>query len=345
LVEASGKNEALRSAGFEVSGTWVPSNISVSTGTTAAFTAPDGSTDADKLVESAVSGLHICQQTITLTSGATYTVSCFVKAAERTLGRLRVLGSGAATDLEFNLTLGTVSGGTNPFIQNYGNEWYRIGTTFAATQASNNFVIFIKDASGAINYLGDGTSGFYVWGAQLETGSVATTYIPTTTGSASRNADQIVASGALVSGLIGQTEGTMYAEFSVDFNNRNADILSVDGGSASDGFFISLRSSSVVQLLVRTASANALIFQRTGAYPTGVNKLAVAYKNGDFAICLNGTTVQTSTSSITMPSVSIIRANLGNAILYTLDQQLRIRAAALYTTRLTNEQLAFITQP
>ena len=135
----------------------------------------------------------------------------------------------------------------------------------------------------------------------------------------------------------------MYAEFFIDFNNRDADILSLDGGSTSDGFFMSIRSSSVVQLIVRTASANALIFQRAGAYPTGVNKLAVAYKNGDFAICLNGTTVQTNTSSITMPSVSINRAGLGQSRLYPLNQQLRIRAVELHPNRLTNAQLATLT--
>ena len=169
---------------------------------------------------------------------------------------------------------------------------------------------------------------------QMELGSVATSVIPTTTGSVTRNADVISVTG--VAGLIGQTEGTIYAEFFVDFNNRDADILSLDGGSTSDGFFMSIRSSSVVQLIVRTASANALIFQRAGAYPTGVNKLAVAYKNGDFAICLNGTTVQTDTSSITMPSVSINRAGLGQNRLYSLNQQLRIRAASIYQTRLPN---------
>ena len=106
---------------------------------------------------------------------------------------------------------------------------------------------------------------------------------------------------------------------------------------------MSIRSSSVVQLIVRTASANALIFQRTGAFSAGVNKLAVAYKNGDFAICLNGTTVQTNTSSITMPSVSINRAGLGQNRLYNLSQQLRILDAALYTTRLSNAELAALT--
>jgi hypothetical protein len=84
-------------------------------------------------------------------------------------------------------------------------------------------------------------------------------------------------------------------------------------GSAN-GIFVSYRSSSVVQLIVRTSSTNALIFQRIGSYPSGKNKIAVAYKNGDFAISLNGTAAQVNTSSITMPtsldSVALFGDNL-----------------------------------
>ena len=114
--------------------------------------------------------------------------------------------------------------------------------------------------------------------------------------------------------------------------------------NSNNGFFMSLRDTSVVQLIVRTLGNNELIFQRVGAFSIGVNKLAMAYKNGDFAICLNGTAVQTNTNNITMPSVSINKVGLGDSALYVLDRQLRIRSVALYTTRLTNAQLQSLTQ-
>ena len=177
---------------------------------------------------------------------------------------------------------------------------------------------------------------------QGEVGPVATSPIATTIATGTRNADVVTLSGA-VSGCIGQTEGTLYAEVDIQFNNRNADIIGLDSGSSANGFYLTIRSSSVIELRVRQNSTNALIFQRTGAYPVGINKIAVSYKNGDFAISLNGTTTQVDTSTITMPSVAITRASVVPSVNFTLDQSVRVRAAALYTTRLTNAELQSLT--
>jgi hypothetical protein len=177
---------------------------------------------------------------------------------------------------------------------------------------------------------------------QIELGAVPTTFIPTTAAAVTRNADVVTLSDA-VSGCIGQTEGTIYAEFDVAFNNRDTDIISLDSGGTQNGFFVTIRSSSVAQLIVRQGATNALVFQRVGAVPVGVNKIAVSYKNGDFAISLNGTAAQVDTTSITMPSVAISRATIGLGQLYTLGQPVKIRSSALYTTRLTNAELAALT--
>ena len=235
------------------------------------------------------------------------------------------------------ITLGTSTACTGS-VENYGNGWYRVAvrmTTGASPTGSP--VTYLMRLPAALST----GQGFLTALPQLETGSVATSYIPTTTAAITRGADVISKTG--VSSLIGQTEGTIYAEFSVDFNNRNADILSINAGNSNNGFFMSLRDTSVVQLIVRTLGNNELIFQRVGAFSIGVNKLAMAYKNGDFAICLNGTAVQTNTNNITMPSVSINKIGLGDSALYALDRQLRIRATALLPTRLTNAQLQALT--
>ena len=332
LVEPSAQNLLQRSEEFE-NAYWSKSFGNVTQDQT---TAPNGLTTADKYVVSNGQPPNSpIIRSFSFAINTTYTLSLFVKRADYDTAsiRLNTTETGLISNF-FNLASGTA---TNNQIQNYGNGWYRVWVTFTtAATVTNGQVQLIRDAD-----VRDGVAGIFIWGAQLELGSVPTSYIPTTTAAVTRSAD--VVSNTVASSLIGQTEGTMYAEFFIDFNNRDADILSLDGGSTSDGFFMSIRNSSVVQLIVRTASANALIFQRAGAYPTGVNKLAVAYKNGDFAICLNGTTVQTNTSSITMPSVSINRAGLGQSRLYPLNQQLRIRAVELHPNRLTNAQLATLT--
>lgn len=365
LVEPSAQNLAFHSTDWTnnwnagtASGTTVITNSVISL-------APDGTATANEIYPTSGNTNHVrtsnSTTAVTYVSGTVYTQSAFFKAGIGVGIRVQLSNPAARFSqsgyANFDLSAGTVlvvSGTTADTnraarIENYGNGWYRCSYTATCTSAGTGVGVIatLISASGdtrSPSFEGTVTDYLLGWGAQVETGSVATSYIPTTTAAVTRNAEVVTVTGA-VSGSIGQTEGTMYAEFFVDFNNRDADIFSVDGGSTSDGFFMSIRNSSVVQLIVRTASANALIFQRTGTYPTGVNKLAVAYKNGDFAICLNGTTVQTNTSSITMPSVSINRASLGRTSLYNLNQQLRIRAAALYTTRLTNTQLALLTSP
>ena len=363
LVEPAATNLAFHSTDW--TSNWGNTAITVVTGTTAT-TDPFGTNLANAISPTSGNTAHIAQSnnptTTTYTSGTVYTQSAFFKQGTGVAGRYAQLTFPGPIFSQlgyanFDLQLGTLavvsgtSADTNraASIENFGNGWYRCRLTATCTLSATavGFGLVLATASGAVratSFSGTVTDVIYGVGAQLETGSVATSYIPTTTAAVTRSADVISVTGA-VSGSIGQTEGTMYAEFFVDFNNRNADILSVDGGSTSDGFFMSIRNSSVVQLAVRTASVNALIFQRAGVYPTGVNKLAVAYKNNDFAICLNGTAVQTNTSSIVMPSVSINRFSIARSSLNNLDQQLRIRAVALYTTRLTNADLLLLTLP
>jgi hypothetical protein len=295
---------------------------------------------------------------VALASGSTYTISFFVKkTVTHTIGGYYALITGAASgnlgagfDVSGSFSSGSIfdtAGTTNRIrrVEQWGTDVFRCSETFTMT-ASGTLTSFFLAPVASITSNNNSSVGTQLGFAapQIELGSVPTSFIPTTTASVTRNADVVAVSGA-VSGSIGQTEGTIYAEFSVDFNNRNADILSLNTGVSDNGFFMSVRDNSVVQLIVRPAGDNALIFQRTGAFSIGVNKLAMAYKNGDFAICLNGTAVQTNTSNITMPSVSINKVSLGESALYVLNQQLRIRAADLYTTRLTNAELAALTTP
>jgi hypothetical protein len=98
---------------------------------------------------------------------------------------------------------------------------------------------------------GDGTSGIYIYGAQLEEGSYSTSYIPTYGTSQTRSKDSCIKTG--ISSLIGQTEGTLFAEFEIPVNTQNGDIIAIRNGTGSaNGIFVSYRSSSVVQLIVRT---------------------------------------------------------------------------------------------
>ena len=343
LVEASGTNLALQSAGFQVSGNWTPTNTSVSTGTTAAFTAPDGTTDADLLTSTSASSCNIAQD-MTIASG-TYTISVFGKAGTShilSLGNIARGARGAWFNLNAGVVTGTVNGGSAS-MQNYGNGWYRcIYTSSGIVSGSNTFIVSLSDAANGTT----ATSGtnLYVWGAQLETGSIATTYIPTTAAAVSRAADVISASGALVSGLIGQTEGTIYAEVDVKALQGSVAKTFIDIGATNNRIFIGFTSlaSNTIRLQIDTSANPVRVDIRSAVSSAGIIKVAAAYQSGNCVLYVNGVagtvSANDSFSFSTLSNVFIGQTIAGTAFLND-----RIRAAALYTTRLSNDQLAELT--
>ena len=185
-------------------------------------------------------------------------------------------------------------------------------------------------------------STFYVWGAQLETGSVATSYIPTTTAAVTRNADLIFVSGA-VSGAIGQTEGTIYAEVDVRNFTVNSRIISISNGTQSNRITTLFFGNNAIRLLATVAGAGQVSITST-TLSAGIIKLAIGYALNDYAFYINGVQVGTSSLALVPACNSVILGSVdslssGNAF------NDRIRVAALYTTRLTNAQLAALTTP
>jgi hypothetical protein len=180
---------------------------------------------------------------------------------------------------------------------------------------------------------------------QMEQSSVATSPIPTTTGSASRNADQIVASGALVSGLIGQTEGTIYAEVDVKALQGTVAKTFIDIGATNNRIFIGFTSlaSNTIRLQIDTSANPARVDIRSTVSSAGIIKVAAAYQSGNCVLYVNGVagtvSANDSLSFSTLSSVFIGQTIAGTAFLND-----RIRPAALYTTRLTDAQLAELTR-
>jgi hypothetical protein len=183
---------------------------------------------------------------------------------------------------------------------------------------------------------------------QMEQSSVATSPIPTTTGSASRNADQIVASGALVSGLIGQTEGTIYAEVVAQPYNNSLfpAILQVEDGADSQRFALFVNASGGVRLRLNSTNNNIALdaTSPTSLIAGQVYKIAAAFAfDGTSALYINGV-FQASGSVASGPfSSALNRVNVGSRGGAFISPS-RIRAAAIYTTRLSNDQLANLTR-
>jgi hypothetical protein len=331
--------------------------LTITTGSTD-FLAPDGASGSiTKYVGGAASGAN--QQAyyvggnITASASGVHTFSLFVKAGATNplnfcaIGFALYTGASGTFTSYFSLASGTaLTSGAN--IQDYGNGWYRLTSapyTIAAWDLAGQLTFNFASSSGSLSFAASGALNLtaYTWGAQMEAGSVATSYIPTTTGSVTRNADDINLSGA-VSGCIGQTEGTLYAE--VDYRNLpNAAILTIQSSSFVSGAVRLETAASNGSLRVQILDASgATALDQTITSPQltiGINKIALGYSSNASGVvtALNGSIINTSTASF--GTLGATRVCLGSRSITagSFFFNNRIRSAALYTTRLTNAEL------
>jgi hypothetical protein len=166
---------------------WTKTNV---TATADVTTAPNGTTTADSLVENTVNGTHEITSTASLsliTANTVFTASIYVKRASGSRN-LRFTGYAGSDGLRalFNLDTLTVTNGSygtstylSGSITSVGNGWF-LCTVSGSISAASPIANWSLLSGVAINYPGDGTSGLFLWGAQLNTGSTALPYVATT---------------------------------------------------------------------------------------------------------------------------------------------------------------------
>ena len=350
LVEPARTNVVLRSEQFD-NAYWTKTNTTI---TANSSTSPDGTSTADILVENStanvVFGVRANPRPSGLTLGTTYSVSFFAKKITRDFCYYDDfnLFQNPIVQVFFNLQTGLVgntsAGVLNPKMENYGNGWYRCSFQFVASGATPtqiDYRIASATTDNGFTYTGViGQQAIAIWGAQFEAGSNATSYIPTTTASVTRNADVISNTG--VSSLIGQTEGTIYAEI-------NNTLMT----SYSTGYVMRIFADANNEVWIRKESgtnkytarwrANSVdvYTQSTISVLNGNNKIAIAYKTGDSAVYLNGTQIGTSASA---GAFSVAPSQIAIGSTSTIDFfNDRIELATVFQTRLTNAQLATLT--
>jgi hypothetical protein len=348
LVEASGSNLALQSENFTT--TWSATSLNITSG----FTSPTNS-NLGALIEASAAGGRL-RQSVTLTSGATLDFSCFAKLGTLSSGVSLVFQDGTATNYTsgacqaFRLDTGQLasSGSTGAGftvvrsgIENYGNGWYRCNLAVTMGYTPANPHIMIRPTAALTSNIPVTVSGdtCYIFGAQLETGSIATSYIPTTTTSATRNAEVITLSGA-VSGCIGQTEGTIYLE--TDALVSGASDLFCFARATTNTVSISKNSTNIIQATVYTSGPSPALTIAASGTVSGNLKIAVAYKTGESALYINGVPIGTSSTAFSF-TAALTEININLTGFFEGRGNQRISALSLYTTRLTNAELAALT--
>jgi hypothetical protein len=321
-------NLALQSQTFD-NASWTNLRSSISANTAVA---PDGTTTADKLVEdSTATNSHAVQPASGIgTVTATETLSVYAKAAERSWILLQL---GANRTAYFNVsagTIGTTSGSTTATITALANGWYRCAISGVRDTNTNN-IIFLASGDGDFSYNGDGTSGIYIWGAQLETGSTASPYIPTTSAA--------VTVGPLSYPL------SLYAEWEKngdDSVNPYQRVIEVGRASATDqAVFYHRAVNNSSKLYSRSGGvAQADMDVGTSALNT-TRKMAGRFATNDFAASLGGAAVVYDTSGSVPATPQNVYFGHEPGGVYILFGYLR--RAALWTRALTDAELQSLT--
>lgn len=339
LIEESRTNLTTYSSQFD-DASWVTANTSVTANT---VVSPDGTLNADKLIPNSTITGHYIGQSITTTAVAN-TFSVYLKAGGYNWAVLYIAGVNAG--IFFNLSSGTtgsnfVSAPTSSSITAVGNGWYRCSITATLT-TSSTLRIYSASADATTSFAGDGFSGLFLWGAQLEAGGFATSYIPTVASQVTRAADNASMTGSNFSTWYNAGEGTLYAEANPSQAPSSYGVVSmaaVLSDTANYTNAIRLERVSGSARVVQTVNSSSQVF--TSSWSTGASgKLISGYKANDSAATFNAATA-TSLSGNAPATASFL--GIGGNGASTNPWNGTIKKIAYYPLRVTNAQLQALT--
>ena len=254
-----------------------------------------------------------------VTGGATYAYSIYIKGEGSDIGKDIVVKSKRSSgDSAGTTTTQTLTG-----------EWVRVDfiTTYAANNTAANFYISSNDATSCL-----------IYGAQAEAGSYATSYIPTTSTAVTRVAD--IASKSGISSLIGQTEGTLFVEFTPT-SDLNADVISLVATTALDNAVSIGCGSGLIYGVVYTDPNYRFSPAIAQTIPNNTFKVALCYKNNDFTFFINGVKVASGANSYS-PSSPLTRINFNEAFLFG-NQVINYKSVLVFPVKLSDADAIALT--
>jgi hypothetical protein len=314
---------------------WQVTNVSFSVNQ---GTSPEGQNNAIKVVPNSTGAAFWLDNT-TLTSGQPYVLSFYAKSnGWDYLQVTNSSGVGGSEKENFDIINGTSNGDYatgDAVIEEFGNGWYKIIVKGTANESTGRMIIALSSGLNMIR-LGSvtpsGDDGVLLYGFQWEQGSYSTSYIPTYGVSSTRVADFFLKSNA--SNLIGQTEGTIFIEFTRE--NNSVGTFSISANNVGTRIYIGTNATGLI-CQVRNGYAQQAYFSTAQTEGTKY-KCAIAYATNDFVLYMNGTQIGTDTSGTVPPCDTIRTDDAGGS---NLNQPLS--QAILFPTRLTNDQLADLT--
>ena len=354
LIEEARTNLFTYSDQFD-NAAWTKANATITANTTAS---PDGTTNADKLVEDTATSVHtVATGSITATANSFYAFTIYAKASGRdfiqiNFSNLILSGNVWDVDLAAN-TITFVSAGAGwsnvaGSITNAGNGWRRISVSgqVGATISAVGVTVRLASSPSTISYTGNGTSGAFLYGAQLEAGAFATSYIPTVASQVTRSADVATMTGTNFSSWYNASEGSFVSSYEASPNTYTTYVAASNGVVAQNSMHMDNDGSGNMRVAYYSGSS-AVALLTFGAVGTinAVNNIATAYKVNDFAASRNGGPVATDTAGAVPVGVNRLNIGADPSGAAVNVSNTHIRSIAYYNTRLPNAQLQALTAP
>jgi hypothetical protein len=300
---------------------WSKNSVSITSNT---IISPNGTLTSDKLIPSSSGNQHYLKLTNTLSSEKTF--SFYAKKGE--YDRIASYFEGTNTSIIFDLTNGvtlTNDGLANPSdfnIEEYANGWYRCSSTQVGANNCDIFSVLGTSSS----MVGDGTSGVYIWGAQLEQGSYATSYIPTSGSAVTRVAESSLQGGFQDKNIFGTTQGSAVFELKWDLA----------------GYVFDFKDSSSVRIRIFKSTSTWTIRDFIGA--AWVNTGFTKYDNVKTKIGFkwNGTEFSTFQDGVKSSIVGTFASNMAIESI-TTNKLNNTSNMQYYNTALTDQELIALT--
>lgn len=342
LIEEARANVCLHSNDFG-NAVWTVASAAGTNVIQNATMAPDGTMTACKLVETATTDIHSRRQT-NLPVGSQRRFSVYAKAAERTEFRGWSFAGGNTNQHSFDLVNGTCSGPLNPLIEKSVDGWYRCSYDLPAPHAT----ISIGPSDGTAltaAYPGVDGSGIYLWGAQVEVGAYATSYIPTTNAAITRQVDNLTVSNLSHIGF-NNSEGTLFADFSYIsdsvLNSSNRCAWALSDGTTNNRMFVYNGSEAAKYYSIANNANDVAITTGVGSVQAGIKvKSANTYKLNDYAVSVNGLSAIVD-SGAAVPVVDRLNIGSGHTV-GTSPLSGHIKHLSYYPQRLSNADLQTLT--
>ena len=348
LIEEGRTNLVTYSEDFG-NGAWSKQSASIATNTTVS---PDGTLTGDKLIgnNATVNTEKFANRSIYSYVGQTVTGSVYLKKAEYTWVQINLYNSGAYSNRVWvNLDTGAV--GTNlssipVTVTPTGDSWYRVALTATVQATGLAFLtVALADADGDLyTNVGDQSSGAYLWGAQLETGSFPTSYIPTSGSTVSRAKD--VASLPVERFAYNQPQGSIVCHFAYFFEQNSGNRRTYEFSDGTDSNVIRIVDhNNVNQLQANVKSGGAGVAGILINAPTMLSgvKTFQTYKLNGYSGGADGTLAGTDSNGL-LP-VGINKLSIGSNRDGVATMSGHITSLQYYPKKLTDAQLELLTQP